>query len=119
MALRLLIIDDDEPVLRALSKFFSGHEVHTSSDPIAGLERALNEDFDGILIDMRMPRMGGPEVATKLIAARPETGSKVVLLTGGDATDHTGLPAPVVWKPLSRDEVDRLVWWWEGQVDSG
>lgn len=116
MALRLLVIDDEAPVLRSIARLFQReHEVVTASDAIKGLEIALNEDFDGILVDMRMPKMGGREFAEKLIAARPETQPKVVLLTGGDATDSTALPAPLIWKPLTPEDVKRLTWWWDGQ----
>ena len=63
MALRLLVIDDEAPVLLSIARLFQReHEVVTASDAIKGLEIALNEDFDGILVDMRMPKMGGPGV---------------------------------------------------------
>ncbi len=63
MALRLLVIDDEAPVLRSIARLFQReHEVVTASDAIKGLEIALNEDFDGILVDMRMPKMGGTGV---------------------------------------------------------
>ena len=113
--MRILIIDDDPAVLRSLEMLFARqHDVTAHNDPIDGLQCALNEDFDGILVDMRMPRMPGKELVEKLVHARPEVQRRVVLLTGGDATDSMALPAPVVWKPLGKEELDRLLWWWGG-----
>ena len=119
MGLRILIIDDELIVLSAISRSFSrDHEVTTCSDPIDGLTRALNQDFDGILVDMRMPEMNGVELVQKLLSARPELEGKAVLITGGDSRDSSDLPAPLIWKPLAREDVSRLVWWWEGQGEA-
>ena len=119
MGLRILIIDDELIVLSAISRSFSrDHEVTTCSDPIDGLTRALNQDFDGILVDMRMPILGGQELCEKLIASRPELEHKLVLITGGDVADTTALPVPLVWKPITAEDVQRLVWWWQGQTNN-
>ena len=118
MPLRLLIIDDEEIILWALTRLFQGHHVQGTTDAIEGLTLALNKDFDGILVDMRMPEMNGVELVQKLLSARPELEGKAVLITGGDSRDSSDLPAPLIWKPLAREDVSRLVWWWEGQGEA-
>src|SRR5437870_2462406 len=59
----LLVIDDDKKLCRLIKDYLDplGYEVvaaHTGKD---GLERALAEHFDAILLDIMMPEMDGLE----------------------------------------------------------
>ncbi|HJN75665.1 MAG TPA: hypothetical protein QGF58_17175 [Myxococcota bacterium] len=83
-----------------------------STDPLEGLRLATEEDFDGFLVDIDMPSMLGTEWVERLTSLRPSLVPRVVQLTGMDVVDSTALPAPVVWKPLTRASIDRVFWWW-------
>lgn len=65
---RVLIIEDDVNI-RSLEKDYlevNSFEVETAADGITGLEKALNDDFSLILLDIMLPGMDGLEVCQKV-----------------------------------------------------
>jgi PAS domain S-box-containing protein len=81
---RLLLIDDEEPVLKMLSRVLRDHEVVTATDAREALARLEEDDaFDVILCDMMMPGMTGRAFHERLLALRPEAAERVVFMTGG------------------------------------
>ena len=77
---RILVIDDNEPNRRILSRRLErrGFEVLLANDGKAGVETAAAEKPDLILMDMNMPEIDGWE-ATRQIRAAPETGGTPVI----------------------------------------
>lgn len=65
---RLLIIEDELPMRTALTDALSseGYRVLTAIDGQAGLDRALSEKPDLILLDLMMPRIDGFTVCAEL-----------------------------------------------------
>lgn len=61
--MKVLVIDDEAGVRRTLSMILEdeGYQVISASDGKEGLERALKEEPDLILCDIRMPRLDGLE----------------------------------------------------------
>jgi len=60
----LLIIEDDPALLRGLTDNFEprGYRVHTASDGREGLDAALSDPPDLILLDIMLPKVNGFEV---------------------------------------------------------
>jgi two-component system response regulator AtoC len=60
---KVLVIDDEAGVRRTLAMILEdeGYQVASASDGKEGLERALKDQPDLILCDIRMPRLGGLE----------------------------------------------------------
>lgn len=58
---RLLLVDDDEAILRMFSRLFTKHgfEVTTAEDGQKGVEAALQREFDVVLADLNMPHLDG------------------------------------------------------------
>ncbi|HTI99758.1 MAG TPA: response regulator transcription factor [Dongiaceae bacterium] len=58
---RILIIEDEAPMRRALADLLTseGYRVLTAADGAAGLERALAEKPDLLLLDLMLPRLDG------------------------------------------------------------
>jgi DNA-binding NtrC family response regulator len=79
-ALRILFIDDEARVLRALKALFRDHEVYMTADPRVAVEIARKHDVDVVVCDQRMPQMEGVEVLRELKAAVPR--AMRILLTG-------------------------------------
>jgi ActR/RegA family two-component response regulator len=94
---KVLLVDDERPVLRSMEKTFlrRGFEVETASDVTQGLavfQEALksNQPFDIAILDLYMPNFQGVESADagldllkKLLEAQPDL--PVVVLTAFDA----------------------------------
>ena len=69
---RILIIDDDEEI-RELLEFdiaSSGYVVDSAKDGLEGLNKALNNAYDLILLDVMMPKMNGFEVCKNIRQAK-------------------------------------------------
>jgi DNA-binding response OmpR family regulator len=85
---RLLVIDDDKKLCRLIKDYLDplGYEVsaaHTGKD---GLEKALAESFDAVILDIMMPEMDGLEVLRRL---RVSSNVPVLMLTGlGEESDR-------------------------------
>jgi len=77
---RILVIDDNEPNRRILSRRLErrGFEVLLANDGKAGVETAAAEKPDLILMDMNMPHIDGWE-ATRQIKAAPGTANVPVI----------------------------------------
>jgi signal transduction histidine kinase/DNA-binding response OmpR family regulator len=69
---RLLVVDDDALNREIASRFLTlgGHDVVCLDNGFDAVEAAKTEDFDAILMDVRMPGMNGLE-ATRLIRMLP------------------------------------------------
>jgi signal transduction histidine kinase/CheY-like chemotaxis protein len=104
-ASRILIVDDDALVARALARMLRGHELVLSGDGESALWECLSRDFDLILCDLMMPRLDGAGFYTALREHRPKLAARVVFMTGGAFTTDTrafldGVPNPCLEKPI-------------------
>ncbi len=81
---RILIIDDEALIRRALSDYLteSGYQTTMASNGIEGLTIARSEQFHAVLVDLRMPQVDGMEVITTLHDEQPELPVVVVSGTG-------------------------------------
>src|SRR6516165_8179953 len=71
-AAKILIIEDEPNMVAGLRDNFEfeGYSVITASDGVEGLQRALDESPDLVVLDVMMPRMSGLEVCKQLRAKR-------------------------------------------------
>ncbi len=72
MSKRILIVDDDDEI-RELLEFdiaSSGYFVDTAKNGMEGLNKALNNTYDLILLDVMMPKMNGFEVCKNIRQAK-------------------------------------------------
>lgn len=90
MQKNLLVVDDDDEI-RELLEFdlsHSGYNVDTACDGMDGLNKAVTNNYDLILLDVMMPKMNGYDVCKNIRKAKPEV--PVLLLTAkGTITDKT------------------------------
>ncbi|HTI72941.1 MAG TPA: response regulator transcription factor [Candidatus Limnocylindria bacterium] len=65
---RVLIVEDETPMRTALADLLTteGYRVMTAADGVSGLQRALDEKPDLILLDVMMPQLDGFAVAAEL-----------------------------------------------------
>ncbi|MDA1277517.1 MAG: response regulator transcription factor [Verrucomicrobia bacterium] len=85
--MKILVVDDELTMLEFLAKMFrdDGYAVDTSTDGEDGLHKALNWDYDAIVLDVLMPRLNGWEVLKRL---RQTKKTPVLMLTSRDATSE-------------------------------
>ena len=81
---KILIIEDEAAIRRVLKKIISeeneGYEVAEASNGLGGLEMILNNDYDLVLCDIKMPKMDGVEVLEKVKKVKPEI--PIVMISG-------------------------------------
>jgi len=87
---RVMAIDDETPVLRAIERALGGRHVVRC---VASAREALDElaakaapEYDVILCDLMMPQMTGSDFYRLLKTARPDLVDRVIFLTGGTFT---------------------------------
>ena len=88
---RVLIIDDDTLVARALASRFSGgpFEVRTVHDGRVGLEILLSDEgLDLVYCDLMMNGFSGMDVYEAARRRSPERAAKVVFMSGGAFTSE-------------------------------
>lgn len=92
--MRLLIVEDEPDLLRALSRALreDGYAVDTAEDGEDGCYKALEYDYDAIVLDWMLPVMSGVDV---LNALRVKKQTPVIMLTAkGAVVDRiTGINA--------------------------
>jgi two-component system, OmpR family, response regulator len=85
--MRLLIIEDEPDLLRALSRALreDGYAVDTAEDGEDGCYKALASDYDAIVLDWMLPVINGIDV---LAALRKKKQTPVIMLTAKGAVHH-------------------------------
>lgn len=87
---RLLIVDDDKQIRELLSFDISqsGYIVDCATDGQEGLKKALENNYDLILLDVMMPKMNGYDVCKNIRIAKPDI--PILMLTAkGSIEDKT------------------------------
>ena len=79
---RVLVIDDDQIVLDSISQILTdeNYDVDVTLRGGEGRDRAIRKDYDIVLIDIRMPDIGGIKVLRDIRRKRPAL--PVVMITG-------------------------------------
>ncbi len=88
MAVRVLIIDDDETLSAMLEEYLTGHglEVEARHRADRGLEAVDGGLFDAVILDVMLPDLDGFEVCRRI---RERSAVPVVMLTArGEETDR-------------------------------
>jgi len=77
---RILLIDDDRKLCRLISDYLApmGYHVSTAHTGTDGLQSALTETWDAILLDMMLPGLDGFEVLKRI---RKENDVPILMLT--------------------------------------
>lgn len=84
MSGQILIIDDDPDIVRFVetSLTMDGYVVRSALDALAGIEAALSDPPELVLLDLMMPGTDGFEVLRRLKTSPASANVAVVLLTG-------------------------------------
>lgn len=87
MEIRILLVDDEIDFVETMVKRFRIRKmpIETAGSGAEALKLVDEQDFDVVILDVRMPGMGGMEVLRQIRARRPLT--EVIMLTGHASLD--------------------------------
>ncbi len=113
---RILLVDDELPIVKMECQALEslGYEVSTRTSSIEALAlfHARPDDFDLVITDMTMPNMTGDELASEMMAIRPDI--PVILCTGyskqisPENIADLGIKA-LAYKPMIKSEMVETV----------
>jgi DNA-binding response OmpR family regulator len=107
---RILIVEDEPAMVAGLRDNFEyeGYEVISAADGAEGLERALADKPDLVILDVMMPRMSGLDVCKQLKTQRPSLPIIMLTARGQEVDKVVGLELGAddyVTKPFSIREL--------------
>ena len=112
--MKVLVVDDEKNIRDSMQKLFGleGMEVTTAADGLEGQRELLAAPFDAVILDLRMPRMGGQALLEWIVAEGIR--SPVVMISAmGEISDavraiKSGADDYLI-KPFDPDELIRKV----------
>lgn len=113
---RVLVIDDEPIIARALARTLSGEHdvvVATSGEQaVAGITKG--ERFDVIFCDMSMPGLSGMDVHARLLLVAPDQAARMIFCTGGAGNEEAalflrGVASRAIEKPFDTSVIKALV----------
>jgi DNA-binding NtrC family response regulator len=114
LAIRLLIVDDDDAFRDALTDELSerGFDVESVPDAPSALRAVDRETFDVAIFDLNMPGMSGDELLSEVRKHSPTT--EVIILTGHGTVSNAVRTMKegaydFLTKPCNLDELEALV----------
>lgn len=113
---KILIIEDYQETSKMLAEVLksAGLESVTAGDAIIGLEKAVTEKPDLILLDVMMPQMGGLEACRKLKLDPKTRNIPVIFVTVKQLEEDLNVGAPdsadaYVHKPLDPEHLLSII----------
>ncbi len=114
---RILLIDDDEQVARAVSRGLRQlYAVDTAHDGASGLRELTMHPpryYDVIICDVMMPGMSGADFYHEALLTRPEVEETTIFMTGGvfSGDERTFIDSGVRWleKPVPLQELSAII----------
>lgn len=113
---KILIAEDDQDIreLVVLTLQFNGYDVVSAIDGAQAVEKAQEDTFDLILMDVRMPRMTGYEACRQLREMETTRDVPIIFLSakGQESEIQAGMDAGAtqyILKPFAPDVLARKI----------
>lgn len=112
---KVLIVEDNEISRKLLAMNFSleGYHVVVAEDGAQGLAKVIEEKPRVVVTDLQMPEMHGSEMIRRIRLRSESKDTKVVVVTGQDATVGESARAAgadvVLYKPLAFDSLHEII----------
>ncbi len=114
MSARILVVDDEEIVIRSCLRILegNGYEIDVAHDGHDALRKVESNTYDVMILDIMMPNLGGMEVLRRVKETHPDI--DVIMITGLSQID-TAVQAmklgafDYISKPFEPDELKLVV----------
>lgn len=107
----IALVDDDEDIVNLFASFLreNGYDVISFTDPFLLLDYIHHHDnkFRLLLIDYKMPRITGCELANKIAEINPKI--EIVLITAVNDIVKNNLNLELIHKPLRMHQLLHIV----------
>jgi len=113
--LRILVVDDEPMVGRAVGRLLGGHQVDLATSGAQALERIrAGAGYQVVICDLMMPDLTGMDLRERLAVEAPALARRMVFLTGGAFTERARAfveqgDVRVLEKPVDADALRALV----------
>jgi len=111
---RMLVVDDEAAICQACRRVFArqGFEVEQSTDAREGLGLAMERDYAGILLDIKMPEMDGVQFLEELRKKKPDV--PVMIMTGYPSIPNAAAAVRLgaseyITKPFTPEDITQAV----------
>jgi DNA-binding NtrC family response regulator len=83
-ATRILVVDDEHSICRALERCFAraGFDVRSVESAEDAVHLLHHEHFDCLVVDLRMPEMGGDQLFEIAASVQPHLRQRTIITTG-------------------------------------
>ena len=116
MSARILIVDDEPALRRTLERALTSqhYDVVAVADPNSAYQMLSETPFDLVLLDLRLPQIGGDTLYLALIRQWPRLRDRVILMSGDPWSEQMHWPkelvsCPVLAKPFSLETLAETV----------
>ena len=85
MSKRIFIVEDEESIADLEKDYLelSGFDVEVANDGRTGLSRAMNEDYDLIILDLMLPGVDGFEICRQVRDSKNTPPRRMILIKSG------------------------------------
>ncbi|HSS96462.1 MAG TPA: response regulator [Terriglobales bacterium] len=123
-SLKLLVVEDDLPSLELMTEVFQAlkADVRPIADSLKAATMINQEKFDGIFLDLEMPRISGFELAQKVRHSSWNKNTPIVIVSGREERDTMGQAFATgatffLQKPVDRQKLGALYRTVRGALD--
>ena len=113
---RILVVDDEPAILQLLERVLTdeGHEVETTDSADGALAKINSEQYNLILLDIKLPGMSGIELYKRIQGMAGSLASRVIFITGDTIGANTRdflsrTRAHYITKPLDIEQLKREI----------
>jgi CheY-like chemotaxis protein len=105
----VLVVDDQSAIVDTVTELLrlSGYTVLCATDPREAFRIATSQHVDLLLTDVVMPVLNGPELARRVLEAKP--GMKTVFMSAYAVEEALAWGTPFLAKPFTFDSLTRTV----------
>ena len=81
---RILIVEDDQEIAQSLGKVLvrNGYDISLTGDGLTGLQKAIDDNPDLVLLDLILPKLSGEEVCKKIRKNKKTEKLPIIMITG-------------------------------------